>query len=237
MYGLALGYEDLNDHDARRHDPLFAVLAESAELHLFAGEHLLCARLRPANLDTSAGAREEVQRIVPQLRAAWPAVGITLRADRGFCREALMAWSEAHGVDYVFGLARNERLVARIEPELAAAAAQGAATGAPARAATLRANQRRLDVSSIASVLVQALRRLALAETALARAPVHPIRLTLLTIGARVRVTTRKVWLALASGCPHAVGASAPWSHERPARRVHATPRRPPQGCCADFSR
>ena len=92
------------------------------------------------------------------------------------------------------------------------------------RAATLRANQRRLDVSSIASVLVQALRRLALAETALARAPVHPIRLTLLTIGARVRVTTRKVWLALASGCPHAVGASAPWGHERPARRVHGDP-------------
>lgn len=375
VYGLALGYEDLNDHDALRHDPLFAVLAEADDLtgalagkstlnrlelsgatiaeaerykkiavdhgavdrllvdlflqahptppaelildldatddpvhgaqegrffhgyyghycylplYIFAGEHLLGARLRPANIDASAGAQEELARIVAQLRAAWPAVRIIVRADSGFCRDALMAWCEAHGVDYVVGLAKNERLTALIADELAAADAACAATGHAARvfaeltyqtrdswtcarrvvakaeqltpstspddgkqnprfvvtslaaetiearalyedlycargemenrikeqqlmlfadrtsAATLRANQLRLYCSSIAYVLLHALRRLALAGTALARAQCQTIRLTLLKIGARVRVTTRKVWLALASGCPHA---------------------------------
>jgi len=375
VYGLALGYADLNDHDQLRHDPLFAVLAEAPDLaaplagkstlnrlelsaatvadaerykkiavdhaavdrllvdvflqahpvppaeivldldatddpvhgaqegrffhgfyghycylplYIFAGEHLLCARLREANIDASAGALEEVARIVAQLRAVWPAVRITLRADSGFCRDALMTWCEAHGVDYVFGLAKNARLTALIPDALAAAAAQCAATGAPARvfaertyetrdswsrarrvvakaeqltagtadeagktnprfvvtslaaaqidartlyedlycargemenrikeqqlmlfadrtsAATLRANQLRLYCSSVAYVLLHALRRLALAGTALARAQCQTIRLSLLKIGARVRVTTRNVWLALASGCPHA---------------------------------
>ena len=378
VYGLALGYEDLNDHDALRHDPLFALLAESAAfgdptaalagkstlnrlelsgatiadaerykkiavdhaavdrllvdlliqahptapaeivldldatddpvhgaqegrffhgyygqycylpLYIFAGEHLLCARLRPANIDASAGALEEVDRIVAQLRAVWPTVAITLRADSGFCREALMGWCDAHAVDYVFGLAKNERLVALIADELAAADAACAATGQAARvfaelryqtraswtcarrvvakaeqltpststdegkrnprfvvtslrsatidartlyedlycargemenrikeqqlmlfadrtsAATMRANQLRLYCSSIAYILLHALRRLALSGTALARAQCQTIRLTLLKLGARVRVTTRKVWIALASGCPHA---------------------------------
>lgn len=375
VYGLTLGYEDLNDHDALRHDPLFAVLAESEELaaplagkstlnrlelsgatigeaerykkiavdhaavdrllvdlflqahptppteiildldatddpvhgaqegrffhgfyghycylplYIFAGEHLLCARLRPANIDASAGAREEVERIVTQVRAVWPAVQITLRADSGFCRDALMGWCEAHAVAYVFGLAKNDRLIARIASELAVAEAQCAATGEAARvfadfryqtheswacerrvvakaehlrtataaepsksnprfvvtslsvdtiaaralyeelycargemenrikeqqlmlfadrtsAATMRANQLRLYFSSLGYVLLHALRRLGLAGTTLARAQCQTIRLTVLKIGARVRVTTRKVWLALASGCPHA---------------------------------
>ncbi len=375
VYGLALGYEDLNDHDALRHDPLIAVLAESADLaapgagkstlnrleltgatvgadarykkitvdhdavdrlfvdvfvqahptpptaivldldatddpihgaqegrffhgyyghycylplYIFAGEHLLCARLRPSDRDASAGALEEVQRIVAQLRAVWPAVAITLRADSGFCRDALMTWCETHAVDYVFGLAKNARLIALITDELADAAATCAATQRPARvfaertyqtrdswtgarrvvakaeqltaatadgagksnprfvvtsramadvdartlyedvycargemenrikeqqlmlfadrtsAATLRANQLRLYCSSVAYTLLAALRRLGLAGTALARAQCTTIRLTLLKIGARIRVTVRKVWLALASGCPHA---------------------------------
>ncbi|WP_411279769.1 transposase [Gemmatimonas sp.] len=102
-------------------------------LFLFAGEHRLCARLRPANLDASAGALEEVARIVAQLRAAWPTLAITRRADSGFCRDALMTWCEAHDVDYVFGLAKHARLIALIEDELAQAAAQCAATNAPAR--------------------------------------------------------------------------------------------------------
>jgi hypothetical protein len=68
-------------------------------LSIFAGEFLLCARLRPANRDASAGALEEVQRIVDHLRTQWPAVQITLRADAGFCRAPRTAWCEAHGLD------------------------------------------------------------------------------------------------------------------------------------------
>jgi hypothetical protein len=384
VYALALGYEDLNDHDQLRHDPLFAVLAEAADLtaplagkstlnrlelsaatvaeaerykkiavdhaavdrllvdvflqahpvppteivldldatddpvhgaqegrffhgyygcycylplYIFAGEHLLCARLRTADRDASAGAVEEADRIVAQLRAVWPTVRIVLRADSGFCRDALMTWAEAQGVDYVFGLAKNARLIALIPDELAAAAAQCAATGVPARvfaermyqthdswsrarrvvakaeqltagtadetgktnprfvvtslpteqldartlyedlycargemenrikeqqlmlfadrtsAATMRANQLRLYFSSVAYLLLHALRRLALVGTALAHAQCQTLRLTLLKIGARVRITVRHVWLALASGCPHAALFA----------RVHAT--------------
>src|SRR5712691_7119642 len=63
-------------------------------LYIFCGEHLLCARLRPSDRDASAGAVEEVQRIVEQVRARWPQVRIILRADSGFAREAIMAWCE-----------------------------------------------------------------------------------------------------------------------------------------------
>jgi hypothetical protein len=62
-------------------------------------------------------------------------VRILLRADSGFCREALMAWCEQNRVDFVFGLARNARLVAEIAVELrqAEAEAEATATGKPAR--------------------------------------------------------------------------------------------------------
>ena len=193
IYGLALGYEDLNDHEQLRSDPLMAVLsgkrklaeplagkstlnrlelvgrtgryhkigysAEAVDrlladlyieshtalpteivldldatdiplyghqperffhgyydsycylpLYIFAGDQLLCARLRAANQDAAAGALEEVRRIVAQLRERWPEVRIVLRADSGFCREELMAWCEVNHVDYLFGLARNQRL-------------------------------------------------------------------------------------------------------------------------------
>jgi hypothetical protein len=193
IYGLALGYEDLNDHEQLRADPLFGLLSGkrkldeplagkstlnrleltgrtgryhkigySAEaidrllvelyieshaqqpdqvvldldatdiplyghqperffhgyydnycylpLYIFAGDQLVCARLRPSNQDAAAGSCEEVQRIVAQLRARWHEVKIILRADSGFCREELMAWCEQNRVDYVFGLARNQRL-------------------------------------------------------------------------------------------------------------------------------
>jgi hypothetical protein len=79
-------------------------------LYIFAGDQLLCARLRPANRDAAAGSVEEVQRIVTQLRERWPEVRIVLRADSGFCREELMGWCESSHVDYLFGLARNKRL-------------------------------------------------------------------------------------------------------------------------------
>jgi len=79
-------------------------------LYIFSGDQLLCARLRAANQDAAAGAKEEVSRIVTQVRQRWPEVRIVLRADSGFCREELMAWCEANAVDYLFGLARNQRL-------------------------------------------------------------------------------------------------------------------------------
>jgi Transposase DDE domain group 1 len=102
-------------------------------LYIFCGRHLLAAKLRRADIDGSAGAVEETARIVAQIRVRWPEVRIVLRADSGFAREALMSWCEANGVDYLFGLAKNERLVAEISTELAAAEEDSKATGQPAR--------------------------------------------------------------------------------------------------------
>jgi len=221
VFAIALGYEDLNDHDELRHDPAMAVLSDKlaarrkdcapvagkstlnrlelsrAEptryhkiaydreaiealavelfleahrrapkqiildldatddplhgdqegrffhgyydchcylpLYVFCGRHLLGAKLRRSNIDGAAGAVEEVARIIAQIRRRWPLVRIVLRADSGFAREELMAWGEANGVDYIFGLARNARLVAEIAAELAAAQAAAKASGQPAR--------------------------------------------------------------------------------------------------------
>jgi DDE family transposase len=102
-------------------------------LYVFCGEHVLCARLRPANIDAAAGSVAEIQRIVEQIRAAWPGVRIILRGDSGFCRDELMSWCERHQVDYVLGFARNERLRALLAPQLAAAAVQFEQTQKPAR--------------------------------------------------------------------------------------------------------
>jgi hypothetical protein len=55
---------------------------------------------------------------VGQIRNCWPEVQIILRADSGFAREELMAWCEQHGVDFVFGLARNARLQRALGGEL-----------------------------------------------------------------------------------------------------------------------
>lgn len=221
VFGMALGYEDLNDHDGLRHDPVMAVLAGKLEawradcaplagkstlnrlelsraepsryhrisydagkiedlfvdlfleaharppaqiifdldatddplhghqegrffhgyydtycylpLYIFCGRHLLAAQLRPANIDGSAGSVEEVARIVAQIRRRWPKVRILLRADSGFTRDTLMTWCEANGVDFLFGLARNPRLVREIATELAEAAELSQTTGKPAR--------------------------------------------------------------------------------------------------------
>jgi len=368
VVGLALGYEDLNDHDELRHDPVMAVLAgklsarrrdwapvagkstlnrlelSRAEpsryhkighdgaaierlfvelfveahkrppsqivldldatddplhghqegrffhgyydgycylpLYVFCEDHLLAAKLRRSNIDASAGSKEEVERIVGQIRQSWPEVRIVLRADSGFAREALMAWCEANRVDYVFGLARNERLAAEIASELAEAAEESRQTGKPARrfkdflwstrdswsrrrrvvakaehttgeanprfvvtslvperaearhlyediycargdmenrikecqanlfadrtsAATMRANQLRLWFASMAYVLLTALRRIALAHTQFAKATCGTIRLKLLKIGALVRISVRRIKIAMASGHPY----------------------------------
>ena len=364
VYGLALGYEDLNDHEQLRHDPLLQVLAGKADpaqealagkstlnrmelgdgtpdrykkitfwrdaiddllvnvfleahsvapeqivldidatdfaihgeqegrfyhgyyghycylpLYVFAGEHVLCAHLRPSNIDPSAGSRKEMERIVKQIRTAWPGVQIVLRGDSGFCREGLMAWCENNQVDYVFGLARNVRLEARVAEALQQARQQWEQTQQSARvftefqhetvsgtwsrprrvvakaehidgksnprflvtslpaekwaaqplyedlycargdmenrikeqfvlfadrvsAASLRANQLRLYLSVMAYSLVCGLRRLGLQDTHLARAQVGTIRLRLLKIGARIRVTVRKVWIQMSSSFP-----------------------------------
>ena len=216
IYGLALGYEDLNDHQQLRSDPLLALLSGKRDLELplagkstlnrleltgrsaryhkisyspnaldrllvdlflesrsappspivldldatdiplhghqperffhgyygsycylplyiFAGDQLLCARLRPANQDAAAGSVQELELIVQQLRARWPAVSIVLRADSGFCREELMAWCEANQIDYAFGLARNKRLGRILGAQMQQARMQHKTTGKPAR--------------------------------------------------------------------------------------------------------
>jgi hypothetical protein len=367
VYGLALGYEDLNDHEKLRQDPLLAVLAGKAEptqeplagkstlnrleltlpqadaaqqrykkilfdpasadrllvdlfveahasppaeiildldatddplhgkqegrffhgyyghycylpLYIFAGDHLLCARLRTANTDGSAGAVAEVERLAKQLRGHWPAVNIILRADSGFCREELMSWCEQNGVDYIFGLARNRRLEAMLAEALAEAQQRHEVTGQPARVFRelryqtretwtrerrvvgkaeylskganprfvvtslakerwearalyeqlycqrgemenrvkeqfqlfsdrtsthwLWSNQLRLSLSAFAYVLIDTLRRVGLRGTEMAQAEANTIRLRLLKIGAVVRVSTRKIWVSLASAHP-----------------------------------
>ncbi len=369
VFAIALGYEDINDHDELRHDPMLSILAGKLSarrtdcapvagkstlnrlelsrplpsryhkiacdgaaverlmvdlflqahlrppkqiildldatddplhghqegrffhgyydcycylpLYVFCGRHLLAAKLRPSDIDASAGSVEQMERIVRQVRARWPFVRILLRADSGFARDALMAWCEENRVDYVFGLARNTRLVGVIEDELAAARTAAETTGQPARrfkdfhwstldswsrrrrvvakaewtqgeanprfvvtslkrtaagarhlyediycargdmenrikecqldlyadrtsAATMRANQLRLWFASMAYVLLCALRRIGLADTIFANATCGTIRLELLKIGALVRVSVRRIKIAMASACPAA---------------------------------
>jgi len=248
-------------------------------LYIFCGEHLLAARLRTADHGDAQGVLEELPRIIAHIRAAWPGVRIVVRGDGGFCRDEIMAWCEAHGVDYLFGLARNSRLEGMIERAMADAHARYLATGVAARVfvelryrtrdswscerrvvakaeflakgpnprfvvtslteqqragrplyeedycargemenrikeqqlwlfadrtstALLRSNQLRLYFSSVAYLLLSALRRLGLAGTELARAQCGTMRLCLLKIGALVQVTVRRVWVSLASSCP-----------------------------------
>lgn len=374
IYGLALGYEDLNDHEELRRDPLLALLAGKHKLqeplagkstlnrlelspsgspledryhkitysrealdtllvdifieahakaprqivldldvtdtplygqqedrffhgyyneycylplYIFCGDHLLCARQRASNQDASAGSREEVERIVEQIRRHWPKVRIILRADSGFCRDELMAWCEKNQVDYVLGLARNSRLQRKIAGALGEAKQQHQSTGKAARVfaefsyrthkswscwrrvvakaeylekgenprfvvtslpaaaweaaalyektycargemenrikeqlslfadrmstESLRANQLRLYFSSLAYVLIHALRRLALAGTQWAQAQVHTIRLRLLKIAAEVRVTARRVWVSYSNAYPWKQMFAAAW--------------------------
>jgi hypothetical protein len=250
-------------------------------LYIFSGEHLLCARLRRSNIDGATGTVEELTRIVAQIRKAWPAVKIVIRADSGFCREELMSWCETNGIDYVLGLAKNDRLKKEIADQLQQAEAQFVQTQQAARvfkdfryetrsswscerrvigkaewmdkganprfvvtslspermdaravyedfycargdmenrikeqqldmfadrtsAATMRANQLRLYLSSAAYILMHALRRLGLKNTDLAHAQCQTIRLKLLKIGAQVRVTVRNIWISLAGGYPFA---------------------------------
>jgi hypothetical protein len=102
-------------------------------LYIFCGAHVLCARLRESPHDASCGSLVEIRRIVAQIRAAWPEVKIILRGDSGFCRNELMSWGEDHGVDFVFGMARNQRLRKIIGAQRQAATPPWNETGKPAR--------------------------------------------------------------------------------------------------------
>jgi hypothetical protein len=248
-------------------------------LYIFCGGHLLCAKLRPSNGDGAAGAVEELERIVAGIRSRWPEVEIWIRADSGFARDAIMAWCEENGVEYVLGLARNPRLQRAIEDELEEARQEHERTGRPSRrvkdfryrtkdswsrerrvvgkaeqlpgkanprfvvtslpkerirAATLykrvycargdmenrikeqqlamfadrtstqtmRANQLRLWIASLAYTLVNELRRVGLSGTALAKAQVDTIRNRVLKVAARVETSVRRVRVALSSLFP-----------------------------------
>jgi hypothetical protein len=249
-------------------------------LYIFCGEHLLCARLRPSNIDASAGSVKELDRIVSQIRRRWPDVRIVIRGDSGFCREHIMSWCEHNDVDYVLGLAKNQRLKGETAAQMQQARAIYEQSHQAARVfkdfeyqtleswsrsrrvvgkaeylqkgenprfvvtslsadkvdcrtlyeqtycargnmenrikeqqlwlfadrtscATMRANQLRLWFSSVAYTLMQALRRLGLKGTELARAQCNTIRLKLLKIGAQVRVTVRKIWVSLSESYPY----------------------------------
>jgi len=102
-------------------------------LYIFAGDQLLCAQLRPANQDAAAGSVTEVSRIVAQLRQRRAEVKVILRADSGFCGEELMAWCENNQVEYVFGLARNQRLQRIIGKQMYEAQTLHQGTGKAAR--------------------------------------------------------------------------------------------------------
>ena len=102
-------------------------------LYVTCGDFLLCARLRPADRDAAAGSVAEVRRIVTQIRRRWPHTRILVRGDAGFCRDDLMAWCEADGLDYVFGLARNARLQRWLAKALRKSRRRCAATGRASR--------------------------------------------------------------------------------------------------------
>jgi hypothetical protein len=102
-------------------------------LYIFCGEQLLLAKLRPADIDAAAGSVKQVAWIVERIRQQWPRVRIILRGDSGFCRDTLMAWCEENRVDYVFGLAKNKRLLKILGRELYEVEQTYKSTGEPAR--------------------------------------------------------------------------------------------------------
>ncbi len=102
-------------------------------LYIFCGEHLLCAKLRPSDIDAAAGSVKQLARLVERIRSEWSQVRIIVRGDSGFCRENLMCWCEDNGVDYVLGLAKNQRLTRILGKELYESQCVFEATGKPAR--------------------------------------------------------------------------------------------------------
>jgi len=248
-------------------------------LYIFCGDHPLLALLRPSNLDNAVGALKHLARIIGRLRECWPGVPILVRGDSGFCREHLMRWCEGNGVDFLFGLAKNPRLLRQLQPALTQAQPQFSQTGQPARlfhefayrtldswsrerrvvgkaehlakganprfvvtsltapacagqalyeqeycargdmenrikeqqlmlfahrvsCQTMRANQVRLCLATVAYVLLRALREHGLAQTELAQAQCETIRVRLLKVGAVIRVSVRRVAVSLSEAYP-----------------------------------
>jgi hypothetical protein len=90
-----------------------------APLYLFCGNNLLAAKLRASNVDPAGGALEELQRVIKQIRAHWPNVKILVRGDSAYSREDIMVWCESEvGIDYIFGLGQNSRLLQLIQPTI-----------------------------------------------------------------------------------------------------------------------
>jgi hypothetical protein len=88
-------------------------------LYVFCGEQLLVAKLRTSDGNPMRGVLEEMKRVIRHIRKHWPNTKIILRGDSGFCREQLMSWSEdQENVSFVFGLARNNRLLDMIYEDL-----------------------------------------------------------------------------------------------------------------------
>jgi len=134
---------DLGSTDVPRHGPKEKSFFHGYYDHcgylplaIFCGDHLPRARLRPATIDCGAGRLDEVRAVVAQVRTRWPKTQILLRGDSGFCRDELMSWCEANGVDYVTGFARNDRLPTLIEPQMRQAQAEHRRTGKAARVFT-----------------------------------------------------------------------------------------------------
>ena len=102
-------------------------------LYIFAGDFLLCAKLRTSDKDASKGSVEELQQIIERIRMRWPTVKLVLRADSGFARDEIMSWAEQNDVDFIFGLAQNSRLRGLIQAELETVKLEAEKTGKPAR--------------------------------------------------------------------------------------------------------
>lgn len=102
-------------------------------LYVVCGDHVLVAQLRSSERDAAYGATETLARLVTQIRAHWPEVSIVVRGDSGFARDGLMDWCEGHGVYYVLGLAKNQRLLQKIGKEMVEAQTLHGQTGHAAR--------------------------------------------------------------------------------------------------------
>lgn len=86
-------------------------------LYCFCGNIPLLARLRDARRDASSGTVQALEKIVPAIRRRFGRkIEIVVRADSGFARDEIMHWCEQQGVYYCFGLAKNARLKALLEP-------------------------------------------------------------------------------------------------------------------------
>ncbi|MES0875448.1 IS1380 family transposase, partial [Sinimarinibacterium thermocellulolyticum] len=84
-------------------------------LYVTCNDQLLVSYLRPSCVDAAAHAGAVLVLLVRRLRQAWPNVRIIFRGDSGFCRRHLLTWCENHGVGYIVGIAKNDRLLEKAE--------------------------------------------------------------------------------------------------------------------------